>query len=249
MNKSILSVSMFFCLVFFSIQATAQLTDQQQRIKASYILSFGRDASSGEVTYWQGRGALSISQLITYHKQYIMQDATTHSTLISRAYMDAIGRAATSSEINYWKVGNDTYTTLMKNHLNWLKGNPSEYDKVIKNSYLYVFGRQPSAGELTYWKSQAVVSYVILVGYHQDYKKRNAVESGTTYTFNTSNAPAMITVPLSLAIATEARNASGIVAAGGGNIIAAGGGNIVAAGGGNIVAAGGGNIVAAGGGN
>ena len=220
-------------------------SEQQQRIAASYIIVFGRPANQGEINYWLSRGNLSASQLIDNHRQYLMQDAGTHSTTISRAYQDAMGRNASQSEIAYWSKGNDTYSGLMKNHMDWLKGNPAEYEKTISRSYQFVFGRAASADEIKYWKSQGTLSYLVLVACHQDYQRRNSRSN----TLMLQNSSAMTSVAVSSAIAQEFRNAAGIVAQGGGNIVAQGGGNIVAQGGGNIVAQGGGNIVAAGAGN
>jgi hypothetical protein len=234
-------------LAILSLSTTNLLaqTDQEQRIKSAYILAFGRNASSGEVTYWKSQGNLPIAELVKRHQSYLKQDVNTQKTTIDRAYQDALGRNATSGEITYWSAGNDTYTTLMKNHVQWLQGNPAEYEKVINRSYKYVFGRSASADEIKYWKGQGTYSYLLLVGWHQDYKRRT--QSGGSS--NISLSPAVVTVPLSTLVLSEVRSASGIVAAGAGNIVAAGAGNIVAAGAGNIVAAGAGNIVAAGAGN
>ena len=230
---------MLVCIIFISTSfknAFAQ-TDQEQRIHAAYILSFGRDASGGEVDYWKKQGNLTIGQLINKNQQYLLKDITTHNTTIDRAYQDALGRNATQSELAYWKKGNDTYFTLVTKHINWLKGNPAEYEKVIKNSYQYVFGRQPNSGEINFWKGQGVVSYLLLVGYHQDWKRKNPakpMESGNTV--DLKNFPNIITTSLSVNLANEAK--AGLVASGGGNLVASGGGNLVASGGGNLVGAG-----------
>ena len=246
MKKISIAFLLSILLCYFSTTLFAQ---QDQRIHAAYMITFGRDASQGEVNYWLTRGDLSISQLIDFHKQYLVQDANTHRATIDRAYQDAMGRHASEGEIQYWLSGNDTYATLTSNHVNWLRGNSYEYDNVISRSYQYVFNRLATQAEVNYWKSQGVYSYVMLVGLHQDFQRRNVAKESSRNQTNLNNSPSLITVSLSPAIGNEALRASGIVAAGGGNIVAAGGGNIVAAGGGNIVAAGGGNIVAAGGGN
>jgi hypothetical protein len=57
-----------------------------------------------------------------------------------------------------------------------------------------------------------------------------------------SISPALILLPASDFMTSDAVGGH-LVAAGGGNLVAAGGGNLVAAGGGNLVAAGGGNII------
>lgn len=226
---------------FFS-GAFAQ-SDQEQRIQASYMLAFGRPANSGELTYWKGQGNKSIADLLANHRKYLNQDPVEANRTISRTYVDAFGRRPSNDEIVYWSRYPSVYTELMKNHLKYLQDNPGEYSKVIDRSYQWVFKRKPNAGELTYWQGQPKVTYLLLVGYHQDYQKKN--QTSKAGSMNMSNAPAISTVPLSSGIAAEAAKAaglaSGVIAAGGGNVVAAGGGNVVAAGGMNVIAPGGGN--------
>lgn len=191
--------------------AAAQ-TDQDQRIQASYILAFGKKASSGEVNYWKTQGDLTVGQMLTRHQQYLTQDAATHTAAIRRSYWDAFGRSAEPGEVQYWMRVNDTYTTLMKNHLNFLNGNRSEYEKTIRASYSNVFGRQPSADEISYWQSQAKVPFLILVAYHQDYKRRNAaIVQGR---INFRNVTAATTQTLNRRITSEAAAAAGLPASG-----------------------------------
>lgn len=247
-----LSVALLLCAALLSAPFSKLFaqTDQQQRVRAACMLAFGRDAYPGEIANAAKIGNASVSQLIAANQQYFKQDVAGHNWTIDRAYQDALGRHATADELKNWRAGQDTYATLMKNHITWLQGNPAEYDKVIKGSYQFVFGRQPSAGELTYWKGQGVVSYLLLVGFHQDWKRRNPSnpqENGNAV--NLLNQSNISTVMLSPVIANEARIATGLVASGGGNLVASGGGNLVASGGGNLVASGGGNLVASGGGN
>ena len=246
MKKISIAFLLGILICSFTIKSFAQ---QDQRIHAAYMLAFGRDASQGEVNYWLTRGNLSVSQLVDLHKQYLSQDDYTHRTTIDRAYQDAMGRHATESEINYWKTGVDTYTALMRNHVQWLQGNPAEYENVIKRSYQYVFGRQPNSGELNYWKGQPVYSYVMLVGQHQDYQRRNIAKESSANQVNLKNAPSLVTVFLSPAIGAEALRAAGLVSQGAGNLVSQGAGNLITNDGGSLVAAGAGNLVAAGAGN
>jgi hypothetical protein len=229
--------------------------EQEQRIRTSYLMAFGRDASSGEVTYWKGQGNRSVGDLYNNHKAYIKSDNTTRRQAIIKSYVDALGYNPSEAEITYHSQFNRTYTEMMQQHMNYVSQNASEYDKVIRRSYKAVFNRTPNDGELAYWKGQAKCSYFILVSYHESYKRANqttAASGGNKINF--ANVPFAVSLSVSNLVAKEA---AGIIAAGGGNVIgqngatmvAAGGGNMVAAGGGNMVAAGGGNMVAAGGGN
>lgn len=238
--------------VFAFAQDARQL--KRERIQASYMLAFGRAPQESEITYWQGRNdANTIEQMVNLHKDYFKSNRAANNEVIAKAYLDALGRNPIQSELDYWAKGSNSYVELMKNHISWLSGNPAEYEKVIKRSYSFVLGRQPDAGEISYWRGQGVFSYVLLVGCHEDWKRRNNNNSGAKKTSGASQIPASPTyvalVPVSAQVATEARSFAGLVAAGAGNLVAAGGGNLVAAGGGNLVAAGGGNLVAAGAGN
>ena len=252
-----IKITFIVCIVsFFSIsQSLYAQSEQEQRIRASYILAFGKDASGGEVSYWKTQGNLSISQLITRHQQYFRQDANTRRTTIIRAYQDAMGRNPSEGEIAYWKNGVDTYTTLMNNHIQWLQGNPAEYENSIKRSYSYALNKVPTSAEINYWRNQGTISYLVLVACHKDYQRRTLSSSPINF-----NASAGVEVKLSsAAIAKEAfqavggrligNDSAGLIGNDSGGIIAAGAGKMVAAGGGNMVAAGGGNMVAAGGGN
>ena len=237
---------MMMIIIACGIGSTTIAQSQDERIRSSYVMAFGRDASGGEITYWKGQGNLSFNDLISRHKGWIMQDAGTHQGVINRAYIDALGRNPTSGEIAYWMKGNETYTELMGKHITFLQNNKDEYGKTINRSYKFVFGRDGSAGEISYWKGQPVASYIGLVAYHQDYKARNGNLINGKATVEPSS---MITgVRISNQMLGEIKG-SNIMVSVGANIVAAGGGNMVAAGGGNMVAAGGGNMVAAGGGN
>lgn len=229
--------------------AVAQI--QRERVQASYVLAFGRAASEDEIKYWVGQNPKSVSELVSRHKQYLKQEAGTQTNTIKRSYVDALGRNPKDAEIKHWAAGNDSYTELMQKHIDWLGGNPAEQEAVIKRSYQLVFGRQPKPAELKYWQGQGVLSYAVLVGCHEDFKRAN---SATTEKVSGSatlspNSKYLTTVTVSTSIASEAkallRSASnyGIVAAGAGNIVGNAGSNygIVAAGAGNLVAAGAGN--------
>lgn len=238
MTKKIILSAFAFLAAFASFAQS----EQEQRIQASYMLSFGRQANSGELSYWKSQGNKSIADLISNHRNYLKQDASTQRATINKSYADALGRNANEDEINYWKKGDNTYTMLMKNHVSWLGGNATEYEKVIKRSYQYVFNRPATPAEINYWKGQRTVSYILLVAYHQDYKRRNQASQNNG--LNVANASAISSVPLSSSVAAEASAASGLSR---NNVIAAGGDNLVSPSGGYVVAAGGANVVAAGG--
>lgn len=248
---------LLYCMAFVTpmlIKAQDAKQLKRERIQTSYMFTFGRAPQEGEITYWQGRNdATSIAQMVNFHKDYIKTNRSANNEVITKAYLDALGRKPEQGELDYWAKGNNSYVELMKNHISWLSGNPAEYEKVIRRSYQLVLNRTPDGTEINHWKSQGVFSYALLVGCHEDWKRRNNNNTSAKKTSGASQIPSgsafVALVPVSNTIATEARSFAGLVAAGGGNLVAAGGGNLVAAGGGNLVAAGGGNLVAAGGGN
>jgi hypothetical protein len=125
----------------------------------------------------------------------------------------------------------------MASHMNWLRqANNPEYVESIKRSYVKVFNRQPSQGEIDYWKPY-FLSNLMLITYHNDYKNKTTKSNQV----NVKGSPYVTSVSVSLAIAAEARAASGIVASGAGNIVASGAGNLISNDGGSIVASGAGN--------
>jgi hypothetical protein len=224
---------------------------QRQRIQASYMLVFARAPSEAEIAYWLKQGALSMSQLIANNTAYLGKDPGTKRATIIKSYNDAFGRNPSQAEISYWSAGNNSYTQMMKNNIQWLAGNPAQYENVIKTSYQYVFGRQPSAGELAYWKSQGVLSFMVLVASHTDWKARNgtAPQQVSGRPTLSASSPIFSVIRVDPSIANEARLATGLVASGAGNLVASGAGNLVASGAGNLVASGAGNLVASGAGN
>lgn len=233
--------------VVLAPRAQAQVSPEvRERVQASYLIAFGRSATDAEVAYWAKQKPASVSDLVANHRNYLSRDTATHRDTIKRAYNDALGRNPTEAEIKYWSGGNDTYMKLMQNHVSWLAGNPAEYDAVIKRSYKFALGTTPNADAIHYWKSQGTLSYVMLVACHQDWKRRNAAGKPSGKPAIASQVPALNALPVSPAIAHEAR-AAGVIAPGGGNVISPGGANVIAPGGGNVIAVGAGNVIAAGG--
>lgn len=115
----------------------------------------------------------------------------------------------------------------MKNHVQWLGGNPSEYEKVIMNSYQFGLSRPPSLSEIAYWKRQGIISYAMLVGCHEEWKKKiHQARKKHPVRQKTLPAPVLLAiVPHSAGITSEARTASGLTSSAGSNMVAVGGGN------------------------
>lgn len=224
-------LGILFC--FFSIKSFSQ---QDERIKAAYMLAFGRLPGSDELNYWLGRGNLSIAQLIVFHRQGFTEYPNLHRETIINSYIDALGRNPSEDEIKYWMNGDNIYIQLMSNHMQLLKSSSWENQKVIKLSYTTVFQRVPSKAEINFWKKKGVTPFFLLAGYHEYYKRNNKSEAGSSGTINLENLASVSTILLSRAIATEvskfiSHNGSAIIS----HVISQHGGNIIVAGSGNIL--------------
>jgi|ERR1035437_503127 hypothetical protein len=216
-------------LCFFSIKSFSQ---QDERIKASYMIAFGRIPMPSELNYWLGRGYLSIFQLIELHRQGFTEYPTNlqRETIIN-SYIDALGRNPSEDEIKYWMNGDNIYIQLMSNHMQLLKYDNWENQKVIQLSYATVFHRVPTNAEINFWLKRGVTPFFLLVGYHEYYKGKNKSEIGSSGTVNLQNLASVSTISLSPAIALEAskyisHNGSAIIS----HIISQHGGNIIVAG-------------------
>lgn len=231
---------LFLCTSFSTLLAQ---TEQEQRIQSSYLLAFDKKASTAEVNYWKTQGNLSVSQLLTRHKEYIANNPDIFVGILNRSYTDAFGRPITDDERNYHKKYPRTYLEMINSHMDYLNRNPSLYDEVIIQSYKSVFNKRPSNDELNYWKGQTKCSYIWLFRAHLQF-------AASQRRSNKASLSGVASVSVTPGILKEVKlAAASMVAAGGGNLIGNDGSTMVAAGGGNLVGNDGASMVAAGGGN
>lgn len=218
----------------FSFSASAQTKDEI--IHGSYIVAFGRAATSGELTYWrQNVGNSTVQQMVENHRNFIRTNQYEREQTIRRSYMDAFGWQPSADEVRYWSGQHKTYGELMANHVNnWLGVYPDKKEQVIRQSYYKVFNRNATAAEVKYWMGQTTCSFVQLVAMHTTWKQQNQKSSSATRVKPNLNTSAVSTTD-----AFSSPAISQVIAAGGGNVIAPGGGNVIAAGSGNVVSAGG----------
>ena len=236
-----------FCFILKPSTSHAQ-NEKVQRIQASYMMAFGRPADGGEVNFWNGQPDQSIAQRLAGHRQYANNNEGFKRALISKSYIDGLGRSPKEAEIQYFLTRQDLYYTLMQTHVGWLAANPAEYEKVIRRSYQAVFNRTPSSAEINYWKNQGTLSYIVLIGCHEQWKRTNGNTEKTSGGASIGGGGGSLqTVPISSNIASEVKNLSSISV--GGNVITAGGGNVITIGGGNVITAGGANVITIGGAN
>lgn len=213
-----------FCLNTSLVSAQSK----DEIINGSYLVSFGRFANSGEISYWrQNIGSNTLQQMVNNHRAYLKSNSSERTQTIRRSYLDAFGWQPSADELKYWGTQNKTYGELLNNHIqNWLNVYPDKKSHVIKQSYYKVFGRTASADELKYWMSQATCSYAQYVAMHTTWKLNNQKTSSVTrINPNLRNNNGISTSSFTPVIGAQ------VVAAGGMNVIAPGGGNVVAAGG------------------
>ena len=241
---------MSFCVVatlatVLTLPVFAQSEQQlkRERVTSSYMLTFGRQPNSGELSYWVGRENLSVSQLVNLHNQYLQSNNDEKRKVVTRSFKDSYGYNLNEGDIKKNMLLPYNYSQWMENHLNFLRSNSQAWNDMIAKVYWNVCNRGATDNDRRSWKQNDAKPYYLIAGVVDKWNKENSGSrqlkldgnSNFVNVFNISN--------------TVAREVAGVVAAGGGNVIAAGGGNVIAAGGGNVVAAGGGNAVAAGGGN
>ena len=137
--------------------------------------------------------------------------------------------------------GARTYTELMQRHLAGLAGNPADYAAVIQRASQFLLRRDPYPSEVDYWKTRATLSYALLVACLENWDRRNQpglMETSGEATVSV-NSVFLIAVPLSSAVASEARVAVGLPApAAGHNLVASGADAVVTSGGMFFAAAG-----------
>lgn len=163
-----------FSLLLITGSTLAQGTEKEQRIKASYMIAFGRLPSSGELSYWNRQGNYAFGQLVDNHKRYISSDVATKRSEITKSYNDAFGRNPSAGELKHWSQYSQSYTELMNAHVQWLASSPGEYTNVIKRSYVKVFRWQPSTGKLNFWKAKPY-SYALLLACYEEYKRKQYI--------------------------------------------------------------------------
>ena len=151
MKKVILFI--FWCTLIITFPNKC-FSQYEQRIQASYLIAFGRTATSSELNYWLGRGNFTISQLMDFHKPSFTYYPNLHKASITRSYLDALGRLPVENEMKYWLNRLDNYTELLNYHLQFLKANNREKEELISLSYKTVFNREPQNAEKNFWKKQ-----------------------------------------------------------------------------------------------
>ncbi|MEO6004474.1 MAG: hypothetical protein ABIZ04_23385 [Opitutus sp.] len=228
--------------------ASAATSVQTERIRAAYVLAFGRPPTAQEVTEAEKQADLSLSDQLARLRSRLKDDAALNQAVVLKAAVDAFGRPPTAGESSASSSGVKTYTELVKQHLAWIASHPAEYEQIQERAYQRVIGRSVFPGEITYWKKYDALPYVLLVGCIENWGRRNApglMETTGTPTVS-ANSRYVTTIALSPAVAAEARQAAGLPVTGDAAFAAEVGRNLVAPGAANIVTTGHMHLVAAG---
>ena len=234
--------------LFATGTALAASAVQTERIRAAYVLAFGRPPTPEEITESEKQAELTLADRLTRLQSHLQADAALNRAVVLKAAVDAFGRPPTESESATSANGVKTYTELMKQHVAWIASHPAEYEQIQERAYQRVISRSVYPGEIAYWKKYDALPYVLLVGCIENWGRRNApglMETTGTPTISV-NSRYVTTIPLSPAVAAEARAAAGLPLTGDAAFAAEVGRNLVAPGGDKIITTGQMHLVAVG---
>jgi hypothetical protein len=271
-----------FCFMAITAQALfAQIVSlantKEEKIVASYMMTFARLPRTDEINYWKGQPDYSLKEHIEFRRKWMVNnDRKELEGAIKSSYATIFGRAPLKPELDYWMGQQLVYCEMIGHHTEFLKTHKAEWDSVIIQSYKYSFGRLPRTDEANYWKSQTPIPYSELIRKHDDWKSKNgysvksAPNFATKISLNVNDLPFAM-VPFSATLRSEipkylpqsyvqavistgggnfvSTNSGTVISTGGGNCISTGGANVISTGGGNIITFGNGNVISTGGGN
>jgi hypothetical protein len=249
-------------LLAFSILASAALATpgeaaagplDSQRVAASYLITYGRTPTEGEIAKSGGADGVTppMEELLQRRVAELKADGALETSILARGFFDALGREATAEENRAWTGKVFTYSEVVSQLLERLRQQPQEYRQVQDRAYRFLLGRAPYDLENAYWEKHDTLPYYLLLACLDNWARRNQpglmVTSGVPTI--SINSRYLSTAQLSHADAGELRAAAGLPA---GPVLnshfsgAAFGRNIVAPGAGEIASAGRISFVAAG---
>jgi hypothetical protein len=215
---------------------------KESRIRASYLVAFGRQPLDAELADWTRKADMTVPQIVEQHKGWLRGDAAEKERVIKTAMRTAWGDIYSQHYSKYERsLGSawGTYVELVDLMVRDMDNDKAHKEKIVRSSYRAV-GLTPNATDVWGWVNGLGngKSYVRIVGEHLIWMKsrKMALPSFTSQQV----------IPLAPQAIAEMKGLSGmgqIVAVGGANIVAVGGANIVAVGGANIVAVGGANLI------
>lgn len=206
---------------------------KRDRINASYLISLGRQPSSGELSHWMGRENYTLEQLVNLHNQYLQSNSGEKRTMVIKAYKDAYGRQPTDSDIRTNMAKSWNYTDWMNNHIKYLRENDNAWDYLLAQVYSKVCGRSASEADKRSWPRSDAKPYWMVAAVVEKWHAENSHKSSKGVRLGNGY---MTSINVSSPVASEA---SRIIGQAAGNVIAPGGANVVAPSGANVVAAGG----------
>ncbi len=173
MLRHILLGASLSCALFLSTPAFAQRADNT--VKQSYLNSFGRNPSDGEVKYWMGRGDWQTQDdLIKFHLMGLQSNAGLQQEAVTNAFARA-GVSPAGNVLELWKKQlaqqPRRFDVLSREVKSWVDSR----SRMISDSYQEALGRAPSADETKYWLTRLDFnSKNDLVNLHRQGIKTNA---------------------------------------------------------------------------
>lgn len=235
-------VAMLATMITTTLFAQNDQQLKKERVITSYMIAFGRQPNSGELTYWTGRENLSVEQLVNLHNQFLNSNTDEKRKVIARAFENSYGYAPNENQVKENMRSSYNYTQWMGNHLAYLRSNATAWNDMISKVYWNVCKRGATDNDRRSWKQSDAKPYMLVAAVVDVWNRQN-----TSGSLSVSKTSAYLSqTPVSPTVANEA---SRLIGAAGGNVIAPGGGNVIAVGGGNVIAPGGANVIAVGGGN
>ncbi|MCY7292940.1 MAG: hypothetical protein LH615_12240 [Ferruginibacter sp.] len=160
----------FFSFILIAPQFAKAQDIKAERIKASYLLAYGRLPLDAELNWWKSQNDFTVSQLVETHRNYMNRTSPgSKDDVIKKTYLIAFGRDRNvqTGEINHWKGRSEVFWEMFPYHVRFLsenlRGRPDIYEDVIKNAYNMLFKKPASATELGKWKSLPVNSFAELI--------------------------------------------------------------------------------------
>ncbi|PTY07153.1 hypothetical protein DB347_07525 [Opitutaceae bacterium EW11] len=207
----------------------------EQRSAAASLLALGRVSSAATPPATDVKA--TVAERIALHRKQLAADSALHRATVDKAFADTLGRAPTEQERQASASPVRTYSELVAAELKRLADDPAAYSRLIHRAYRRIAGRDAYDAEIAYWNRHDRLPFALLLAAVQNWARRN--QPGLTVTSGTAivspNSDYLCAVPLSPAVADEARVALGFVSADSIPTPTAYGKNVVGSGAGQLV--------------
>lgn len=185
------------------LDAAVPVDADATRTHLAQLLAFGRAAPTA------ASSPDSLGTQLDRHRAALATDPVARERTARAAWRDAFGREPSAAELSTDAALPLTYTERVQRHLERLHAAPTEYREVIQRAYRLVVHRDAYAEESEYWRPHGTLTFVVLVACVEDWARRNRpglmVTAGVPAVSARSRFVTIL--PLSPALANEARTA------------------------------------------